>query len=202
MPNHPPRFDFLLGGKVSNKQSLIKKRELVIYKGNKCLDCGNIFPDCCLDFDHRDPHLKAFAISRKMGLPLSELKIEVDKCDLVCKNCHAIRTLANPAVREKLSASGKGNKNGLGHKHTPETIVQMSISHKGQQNALGKHWKLSSETRAKQSAAQKKNEAKSGFLASLRTKDHQISASYAGVHARCHAKRNIINPACRLCQAQ
>jgi hypothetical protein len=80
-----------------------KKAALVLYKGGKCLDCGGEFPLCCYDFDHRNPFEKAFAISAKMGRPLEELKKEADKCDLVCRNCHAIRTSSDPRVGKKIS---------------------------------------------------------------------------------------------------
>lgn len=79
-----------------------KKAALVVYKGGCCLDCGGEFPLCCYDFDHRDPFQKAFAISLKMGRPLEELKIEADKCDLVCRNCHAIRTASDPRIGKKI----------------------------------------------------------------------------------------------------
>jgi hypothetical protein len=66
------------------------KAILVEYKGGHCVDCGGIFPACCYDFDHlRD---KAFEIGWSMGRRIEVLKAEADKCDLVCSNCHRIRT--------------------------------------------------------------------------------------------------------------
>ena len=46
-----------------------------------------------IDFHHRDPKLKSFSISRKIDkvgrmLLLQDLKEELDKCDVLCKNCH------------------------------------------------------------------------------------------------------------------
>ena len=62
-----------------------------------CQDCGGRFPPECMDFDHRDPELKSFPISQgyvaqKDPQALRELMLEVSKCDLVCSNCHRIRT--------------------------------------------------------------------------------------------------------------
>jgi hypothetical protein len=68
-----------------------RKAQLVAYKGGKCVDCGGTFPDCCMDFDHRDPSKKSFNIAAKHW-SVSRLKNEVDKCDLVCSNCHRERT--------------------------------------------------------------------------------------------------------------
>ena len=47
----------------------------------------------CFDFDHRDPALKSFAISSKWK-HVSEalLQAEFAKCDVVCSNCHRLRT--------------------------------------------------------------------------------------------------------------
>jgi hypothetical protein len=61
-----------------------------------CMDCGLIIDErtiVCIDFDHRDPQLKSFTISQRMGRGhISDLIAEMDKCDAVCRNCHAIRT--------------------------------------------------------------------------------------------------------------
>ena len=90
-----------------------KKSRLVVYKGGKCFDCGRIFPQCCYDFDHRDPNQKSFGISQRMGLPLEELMIEADKCDLVCSNCHRIRTAGNPAISQKITKAQQADPLGI-----------------------------------------------------------------------------------------
>jgi len=81
------------------------KRTLVDYKGGCCMDCHNSFPLECFHFDHRDPFTKLFDIGAKMNRPMELLKAEVDKCDLVCANCHAIRTASDPAISKKISAA-------------------------------------------------------------------------------------------------
>ena len=65
------------------------KQILIEYKGGKCQRCG-FNKDCasCYDFHHRDPNEKEFGISGKTK-SIEKLKQEVDKCDLLCKNCHA-----------------------------------------------------------------------------------------------------------------
>jgi hypothetical protein len=69
-----------------------KKRILIQYKGGCCKDCGEKFPDCCFDFDHLFD--KKFNVSHRLGGTLEKLIVEADKCDLVCANCHRIRTQA------------------------------------------------------------------------------------------------------------
>lgn len=58
-----------------------------------CMDCRNKFPVVCMDFDHRDADDKLTEVSRliRMG-SMKKLKEEIAKCDVVCSNCHRIRT--------------------------------------------------------------------------------------------------------------
>ena len=66
-----------------------RKIEAINYKGGKCVKCGyNKYPGA-LDFHHLDPSKKDFAISRKKNCSFDIIKPELDKCILVCRNCHA-----------------------------------------------------------------------------------------------------------------
>jgi hypothetical protein len=85
-----------------------KKAQLVAYKDGKCLDCSGAFPPCVYHFDHRKPLDKIAGIAQMMHRPIEEVKIEADKCDLVCANCHAIRTYGNELVGKKISAAKLG----------------------------------------------------------------------------------------------
>jgi hypothetical protein len=105
-----------------------KKSLLVQYKGGKCCDCGNTFPLCCFDFDHRDPDQKMFSISEHYGWTMEELIPEADKCDLVCANCHRIRTTHNPKIGAKVAAAQRGKKQGP---RTQEQKDRMSAARKG-----------------------------------------------------------------------
>ena len=55
-----------------------------------CQDCGNVFPPCAMDFDHRPGEVKVLEISKCKTR--TQVDLEVPKCDLVCANCHRIRT--------------------------------------------------------------------------------------------------------------
>lgn len=62
----------------------------VEYKGGKCIICG--YNKCiqALQFHHRDPLQKEFSISANGNTrSWDEIKKELDKCDLLCANCHA-----------------------------------------------------------------------------------------------------------------
>lgn len=63
------------------------KDKLIEYKGGKCVICGYNKCSRSMDFHHLDPNEKNFGISGSTK-SISKLKKEVDKCILVCKNCH------------------------------------------------------------------------------------------------------------------
>lgn len=72
-----------------------EKRKALIRKAKSkpCMDCGNSYPPCAMDFDHRNPEEKKFGICQaKCGnRSLKTLQAEIDKCDVVCATCHRIR---------------------------------------------------------------------------------------------------------------
>lgn len=61
-------------------------------KARPCTDCGGIFPPYVMDFDHLDSAEKLFDVGRARRSGLSAIKREIAKCELVCANCHRIRT--------------------------------------------------------------------------------------------------------------
>lgn len=74
--------------KVKKFRKKIKKRSL-IYKGSKCIVCGYSRCSSSLHFHHLDERNKNFAISEKGHTrSWSKVKPELDKCVLLCANCH------------------------------------------------------------------------------------------------------------------
>lgn len=66
------------------------KAKAVEYKGGSCRLCGYCKSHRALDFHHVDPAQKEFAISRKgITRAWEKIKVELDKCILLCRNCHA-----------------------------------------------------------------------------------------------------------------
>ena len=65
------------------------KQILIEYKGGKCQICGYDKCQGALEFHHIDPSEKDFGIGQKgYTRSIGENKKEVDKCILVCANCH------------------------------------------------------------------------------------------------------------------
>ena len=73
---------------VSRKRRKIKI-DLVEYKGGKCEMCGYNKCIAALDFHHKDYREKDFNLSKNGNTyGLERAKKEVDKCILICSNCH------------------------------------------------------------------------------------------------------------------
>jgi hypothetical protein len=60
-------------------------------KSVPCMDCGKVFPPYVMDFDHRGGK-EAEIATLVNALSLRRLVAEMAKCDVVCANCHRIRT--------------------------------------------------------------------------------------------------------------
>lgn len=78
-----------------NKELTIKRREILdkikLEKG--CQDCGYKKHAVALDFDHIDPTIKEFTIGTAYtSVSLKRLYKEIDKCQVLCANCHRVRT--------------------------------------------------------------------------------------------------------------
>lgn len=77
------------------RKALLSKRyaEVEKLKDVPCMDCGGRFPRICMDFDHVHGE-KIDSISRMLRKAFSwELILaEMAKCEIVCSNCHRVRT--------------------------------------------------------------------------------------------------------------
>lgn len=66
------------------------KEILVAEAGGRCALCGYDRFAGALQFHHRDPMTKAFALSDQgVARSLAKARVEVRKCVLLCANCHA-----------------------------------------------------------------------------------------------------------------
>ena len=97
-----PLADFYKKGKSGRTNSLCKKcfnkfcqdrwvqrkKEMIELLGGKCCRCG--YSKCyeALEFHHKDPATKNFDWKKARGVSYDKMVAEVNKCDLVCANCH------------------------------------------------------------------------------------------------------------------
>ena len=82
--------------RVSKKK---REKEIQLYvrlakEGKPCKDCGKSYPYYVMQFDHRERKLKECTPSKlcRKGWCDERIQKELDKCDIVCGNCHAERT--------------------------------------------------------------------------------------------------------------
>lgn len=91
------RREHYLKNKEKIIQQVYKKQDeycewLNSLKNKPCLDCKQKYPHYVMDFDHlRD---KKFTLSkaRKGFWARNKILAEIEKCELVCSNCHRERT--------------------------------------------------------------------------------------------------------------
>ena len=73
---------------ITRKQTVINK-----LKDKPCMDCQHKFNPVSMDFDHRPGTRKIRSIGQLLRTASLERAIaETKKCDLVCANCHRVRT--------------------------------------------------------------------------------------------------------------
>jgi len=78
-----------LGFKISEQRRKVKL-QCIEYKGGRCSVCGYDKCPAALEFHHMDPLKKDFGISSNgASRSFEKCKSEIDKCILVCSNCHA-----------------------------------------------------------------------------------------------------------------
>jgi hypothetical protein len=66
-----------------------KKLKMIEMKGGECVYCGYKKCPQALQFHHLEPEKKRFSMYRGIDRNWKEIKKELEKCELVCANCHA-----------------------------------------------------------------------------------------------------------------
>jgi hypothetical protein len=114
----PKRYPLSAAAKERAKERwrgkrLLRKQQAIILLGGRCVDCGASFPDHpeVYDFDHARGTKKA-GIGKMLQSSWRVLAKELKKCDLVCSNCHRIRTALRagwPITKTGVSDTPLGN---------------------------------------------------------------------------------------------
>ncbi len=79
------------------KNAYYKQKYIDETSDGKCQLCDEVFPTDVIDFHHIDPSTKEFGIGGHKWsklYPSGELLTELDKCAILCKNCHALEHVA------------------------------------------------------------------------------------------------------------
>jgi hypothetical protein len=77
----------------SGKRRKAIRAMLAAAKDRPCADCGVEYHYCVMDFDHVRGK-KSFTIAEAINKRFSDEVIlaEIEKCEVVCSNCHRLRT--------------------------------------------------------------------------------------------------------------
>ena len=80
-------------------RGLKRKYEAIIQKGGKCEICGYDKNISALEFHHIDPSNKNFQLDSRhfSNNTIDNLQNEINKCILLCANCH--REIHNPSLK-------------------------------------------------------------------------------------------------------
>lgn len=93
----------------ANGRRLDSKRVAIDYKGGKCIRCGACkLPECCFQFHHAGSYKKEAHLSHLLRSKFSpKIVKELDKCALLCANCHAVVHWAGDRILLYNVAKGK-----------------------------------------------------------------------------------------------
>lgn len=87
---------------LSKVQRHMQRRRAALraMKDAPCQDCGGRFPPECMDWDHvrGDNGFTRGSVMSNMHRKWEFILAEIEKCDLICANCHRIRTCARVNV--------------------------------------------------------------------------------------------------------
>lgn len=73
----------------TSERQISLKQKCVEYKGGKCIVCKYDKYIGALEFHHIDPTIKEFTLAKRKCHPFDDLiRQELDKCVLLCANCH------------------------------------------------------------------------------------------------------------------
>jgi hypothetical protein len=81
----------------SIREAVNARRAVVIDKVNElkkepCTDCGESYPPYVMDFDHLDDKTEGISSMTRRNRSWESILKEIAKCELVCSNCHRVRT--------------------------------------------------------------------------------------------------------------
>ena len=82
----------------SQKVSIAKQKAFLaqyireLKEKTPCLDCGISYPYYVMDFDHVRGQKHANVMELIPTLSKKKIDEEIAKCEIVCSNCHRIRT--------------------------------------------------------------------------------------------------------------
>lgn len=77
----------------ARQRVLLRETVMQFKQGKPCMDCGGTFHPAAMEFDHGVSE-KLFNVgdATRVAMSVTRLVTEMKKCELVCANCHRVRT--------------------------------------------------------------------------------------------------------------
>jgi len=94
-----PATKALFAAYSRRRHSAYAARLAAIKLASGCLDCGYRAHPAALHFDHRPGSQKRFNLALGWGRTIQAVEDEMAKCDIVCANCHHVRTAERRAKK-------------------------------------------------------------------------------------------------------
>lgn len=95
-----PERTRILHREALEKRKSERRTALREIKDIPCKDCNTPYPYYVMQFDHREPSTKLFDIGTEFASYSWDVVLkEIEKCDVVCANCHSIRSHLQRQVR-------------------------------------------------------------------------------------------------------
>lgn len=86
----------------NNKQKYADKRKVYQQRiaefiqdlkgSTPCKDCMKQYPHYVMEFDHLPEFEKLNDVSKLTSAGMTKVQAEIAKCEIVCANCHSVRT--------------------------------------------------------------------------------------------------------------
>lgn len=82
------------------KRGLKRKIDFVKRAGGECIECGYKNNYAVLHFHHKNPAQKDFTLDQRSmaNRSLNQCLTELDKCELLCSNCHMEKTFPDLSI--------------------------------------------------------------------------------------------------------
>lgn len=81
---------YAVGRSIRAKRDRAYMQQIKVERG--CADCGYNAHPSALDFDHLPGAVKRYRLCTMSGMRRALIDAEIAKCEVVCANCHRIRT--------------------------------------------------------------------------------------------------------------
>lgn len=101
-----------------------KRLYVMLVKNNPCCDCGKKYHYSQMQLDHIEERgEKIFEINSRAfsGKSIDDIKEELKKCDLLCSNCHSLRTFLRKINQQQKDFINNKDLNNL----TNEDIIKI-----------------------------------------------------------------------------